>query len=132
MRRSDAQRAQGSVDEATELEVGDHRPVVAGLRHALEAGALVHHPRAVVGGHRERERLEAFLAGLHHAGAENRFADAFAAVQRHDGDRELGGLLVDEAVAGLGVGEQAVPGRATGSPSVSAITPPSPGRPQPW
>ena len=33
----------------------------------LEPGLLIHHPRPVVHGDRERQRLEPLLAGLHHA-----------------------------------------------------------------
>ena len=45
-------------------------------------------------------------------------ADALAAAARHDGDRQLGRLLVDEAVAGLGGREEPVPrgADAAGSP----------------
>ena len=58
---------------------------------------------------RERQRLEPLLARLHHRGAQQGAADALAAMQRLHGHRELGRLLVDEAVAGLVLGELAVP-----------------------
>ena len=87
----------------------EHRPALALLADLLEPDALVHHPRAVVDGDRERQRLVALLAGLDHRRAQERLADPLATVQGLDRDRQLRRLLVDEPVPGLVGGEQPVP-----------------------
>src|SRR6476646_9906470 len=47
-------------------------------------------------------------------GVEKRLPDAESTTARDDGDRELGRLVVDEAVPGLILAEEPVPGRAHG------------------
>src|SRR4029079_6250743 len=64
------------------LEAHDPRPGTRlGLGQALEPDPLIHHPGPVVNGDRERQRLEALLARLHHECPEQGAPDALAPVQ---------------------------------------------------
>ena len=117
------------------LEVRDHRPVVAavaGLRHLLEARALIHHPRPVVHGHRQRERLGTLprAPGPCTAGAPSRRSPCAGAAARPRSRARASSRRRSRSPAVLG--ERRYQAAPTGSPSISAITPPSPLRPHPW
>src|SRR5262245_47429459 len=94
------------------VQLRHHGPGAAALADLLEAVALVEPKSRVVGLDAERDLLEPVALRLREQAAEKLVAVALAAARRHDGDRQLGRLFVDEAVAGLALLEEPVPGGA--------------------
>src|SRR5579864_4211291 len=80
------------------------------LGDGLESELLV--PADLVGVGAEADGLEAVRARQVEERLEQLLARALAATARHDGDRQLRRLLVDEAEAGLVRSEEAIPGGA--------------------
>src|SRR5438093_1222527 len=94
------------------VEARKHGPGAAALADLVEAVPLVQPERGIVRLDAERDLREAILLRLREQARQQLLAEALAAPRRHHGDRELGRLLVDEAVARLPLFEQAVPRRA--------------------
>src|SRR5579884_4413904 len=94
------------------LEVGDHRHGSVLAPELFEAVLLVEAGLAQLGA--EADLREALVARPREQRLEELAARAAAAVARHDGDRQLGRLLVDEAEAGGRGRKQPVPGRPVG------------------
>src|SRR3954447_2988891 len=89
----------------------EHRPAAAALADLSEAVALVEPERRVVRLDAERDLLEAVLLRLREQRCQQLLPIPSAAARGHDGDRQLGRPLVDEAVARLAFLEQAEPRR---------------------
>src|SRR5919198_4557982 len=106
-RRPSTEAARG----ARALELAPHRDGVAAvLVDADEAVLLVEREQGVVASlDTEAQRRVALGLRALAEGVEKRFADPAAAATRNDGDRELGRLLVDEAVSRVVATEKAVP-----------------------
>src|SRR4029453_13491181 len=86
-----------------------HGPGSAGFADLAEAVAFVQAKRRVVRLDAQRDLLEAVLLRLRKERREPLPSVAPAATRRHDGDRQLRRLLVDEAVARLTLFEEPVP-----------------------
>src|SRR6266498_622017 len=91
------------------VEARQHGPAAAALADLAEAVALVEAQRRVVRLDAERDLPETVPFRLREQGSEQLFAVALPTPRRHDGDRQLGRLLVDEAVARLALLEEPVP-----------------------
>src|SRR3989442_15879219 len=90
----------------------EHHERTAPLIGLLEPVPLVEVERRVVRLDAEAEPRKALRAGALDQGLEQLRTVALPAHARDDGDRQLRGLLVDEAVAGLVGREEPVPGGA--------------------
>src|SRR6185312_838373 len=92
------------------LQIGEHRHGVLGLAHRVEAEALV--VRDLLLRRAEADRAVAAVSRALQEGFEELLARALAPAARHDSDRQLGRLRIDEPEAGLLGGERPVPGGA--------------------
>src|SRR5439155_12874721 len=93
-------------------ELCAHRPCAIPLVELGEAVALVEADRRAVLRDAKRDRLVALRSRSREQGVHQLASEAAAAPAGNDGDRELGRLLVDEAVAGRVAPEEPVPGGA--------------------
>src|SRR5581483_5998822 len=103
---------------ASPRELRAHHPGAAALADLREALALVEVERRVVGLDAQADGGEPVLAGLREQRLEQLAAEAATPAARHDGDGQLGRLLVDEPVARRLHLEQPVPGGADGLEAV--------------
>src|SRR2546421_209442 len=94
------------------VQTRHHGPRASALSDLAEAVALVEPQRRIVRLHAQRDLFETVVARLRKQRFEQLVAEALPAAGRDDGDRKLGRLLVDEAVARLLLLEQPVPRRA--------------------
>src|SRR5947208_1001617 len=98
------------------LQAGEHRDRVLALAHRLEAELLVVAGLLLRG--TQADRLEPVLARVLEQRVEQLLPGSLTAPARHDGERQLGRLLVDEPEARLALREQPVPRRAVGMRAV--------------